>query len=121
MKRNNIILSRNLRKKQTDAEKKLWFLLRDRRFKNIKFRRQFSLNNYILDFYSPDLKLAIEADGGQHYTETGSQKDNIRTKELQILGIQTLRISDGDILKNTDEVCELIEKIIDKILNSPSP
>src|SRR3972149_10697414 len=121
MKRKNITLSRNLRKNQTDAEKKLWFLLRDRGFNGIKFRRQFSIGNYILDFYSSYYKLAIEADGGQHYTQEGIEKDEIRSRELQKMGIRILRLSDSDIFKNTDEVCELIEQTIEQIKETPSP
>jgi len=63
VKRTNIGKARDPRRNQTDAEKKLWAMLRDRSFANVKFRRQFPIENYILDFYSPDLKLCVEADG----------------------------------------------------------
>jgi very-short-patch-repair endonuclease len=53
MKRNNVDKCRKLRKNQTDAEKKLWTLLRNRQLDGIKFRRQFSIGSYILDFYCP--------------------------------------------------------------------
>jgi len=113
VKRNNVDRSRHLRKNQTDAEKKLWQVLRNRGLSGAKFRRQFSLDKYILDFYSPDMKLCIEADGGQHYTNEGEQKDGMRTTALHDLGIQVLRFSDRDILLNIEGVCEVIQKAIE--------
>ena len=74
-----------------------------------------------MDFYSPIYKIAIEADGGQHYTQEGTLKDKIRTKELKKLSIHILRLIDADILKNTDKVCELIEQTIEQIKETPSP
>jgi very-short-patch-repair endonuclease len=111
--RTNVDRSRHLRKNQTDSEKKLWQVLRNRGLSGAKFRRQFPLDKYILDFYSPELKLCIEADGGQHYTTEGEQKDEIRTKTLRDLGIQVLRFNDRDILLNIEGVCEVIQKAIE--------
>ena len=62
--------ARELRSLQTDAEARLWHLLRDRRFFGHKFRRQHSVENFILDFYCPEQHLAIELDGGQHGDQT---------------------------------------------------
>jgi len=67
MKRNNIERCRNLRKNQSNAEKKLWSILRNRQLSGVKFRRQFSIGRYIVDFYSPEYRVGIEADGGQHF------------------------------------------------------
>ena len=58
-----------LTRNQTNAERKLWLLLRDRQLNGVKFRRQYSIGQYILDFYSPEYKIGIEADGGQHYDD----------------------------------------------------
>src|SRR4051812_17571560 len=58
--------ARILRKSMTDAEKKLWYLLRDRRFEGYKFRRQYPVGKYIADFACTKHKLIIELDGGQH-------------------------------------------------------
>lgn len=114
VKRSNIGKARHLRKNQTDAEKKLWAVLRDRSLAGIKFRRQFPIENYILDFYSPDIKLCIEADGGQHYTEEGKRQDEERAKVLAGLGIQILRFSDRDILTNVKGVCEVIFRAVEE-------
>lgn len=121
MRRKNIKNCRNLRRNQTDAERKLWSKLRNRQLFDIKFRRQFCIGNYILDFYSPDCKLAIEADGEQHYEDIGKKKDEIRTKELSKSGIEIIRFSDIDILNNIEGVCEAIVKVVEDRKVSPSP
>ena len=121
MKRNHIDRCRNLRKFQTDAEKKLWIILRNRQLNNVKFRRQFSVGKYILDFYSPEYRLGIEADGGQHYEDKGRQYDQLRARELSGLGIQILRFSDHDILNNIEGVWEIIHKTLEKQKDIPSP
>ena len=118
LKRPNINISRTLRKDQTDAERKLWSILRNRQLNGIKFRRQFSIDNYILDFYTPEHKIAIEADGGQHYTDEGLAKDNERAKALEAQGIRILRFCDRDILMNSEGVCEIILRAAE---NTPSP
>jgi very-short-patch-repair endonuclease len=92
MKRNNIPRSRSLRRNQTDAEKKLWSFLRNRSLNGLKFRRQFSVGKYILDFYCPELKIGIEADGGQHYEQYGKKDDEVRAKELLKYGIENIKI-----------------------------
>jgi very-short-patch-repair endonuclease len=114
MKRNNIERCRNLRKKQTDAEKKLWAMLRNRQLSSVKFRRQVSVGRYIVDFYCPEFKIGIEADGGQHYEIKVSQQDDIRTKELNKLGVNIIRFSDKEILTNIDGVCGIILKTVEK-------
>ena len=94
--------------------------MRNRNLSGVKFRRQFSTEKYILDFYSPECKLCIEADGGQHYTDEGKHYDEIRTKMLHDLEIQVLRFSDRDILSNEEGVCEVIQRVIEAG-NTPSP
>ncbi len=95
---------RALRKNQTDAEKKLWHQLRNKQCLGYKFFRQYSISNYIVDFYCPQLKLVIELDGSQHYTEQGKTYDKAREKYMLSLGIKTLRFSNLDILKDTSGV-----------------
>ncbi|MBL7047750.1 MAG: endonuclease domain-containing protein [Candidatus Marinimicrobia bacterium] len=122
MKRKNIGKCRFLRKNQTDAERKLWSLLRNRQLAKVKFRRQFSVDRYILDFYSPEYKLGIEADGGQHFSDEGKVKDELRTGKLAEYGIQILRFSDLDILQNIEGVYQVILKTIEGMKkNFPSP
>jgi len=121
MKRQNIEKCRKMRRDQTDAERKLWALLRNRQFAGAKFRRQFSIGKYILDFYCPTCKIGIEADGGQHYEPIGEEKDNQRTNELSLLGITMLRFSNNDILQNIEGVWEIVQKEISERQKPPSP
>jgi very-short-patch-repair endonuclease len=113
MKRSNIERCRELRKNQTDAERRLWAILRSPQVSGVKFRRQFSIGRYILDFYSPEYRLGIEADGGQHYENQGRERDKLRMRELFKLGVQILRFSDIEILNNTEGVYEVIQKAIE--------
>ncbi|MEW6418931.1 MAG: DUF559 domain-containing protein [Nitrospirota bacterium] len=75
MKRNNVDKCRKLRKNQTDAEKKLWALLRNRQVSGVKFRRQFSVGRYILDFYCPEYRVGIEADMAGNIMKTKVSKE----------------------------------------------
>lgn len=99
---------RNLRKRQTEAERKLWQVLRNRQLGGMKFRRQYAIDKYVVDFYCSEHKLAIEADGGQHYDAENIKKDEIRTRIINQHGIKVLRFTDTDILCKTDSVCESI-------------
>ncbi len=92
MKRKNIGKCRFLRKNQTDAESKLWSLLRNRQLAKVKFRRQFPIDKYILDFQFPEYKLGLETDGGSHYSDEGKVKDELRAGKLAGYGIQILKI-----------------------------
>jgi very-short-patch-repair endonuclease len=87
----------------------------------IKFRRQFSIDKYILDFYAPELQLAIEADGGQHYDDEGALRDAERERALAVKGIQIIRFSNMDILLNKEGIYEVILRTIEQRQNTPSP
>jgi|ERR1051325_4639345 very-short-patch-repair endonuclease len=85
----------------TDAERRLWFLLRDRRFAGAKFRRQAPVGRYIADFVCLRRKRIVEADGSQH---SESLRDIARDKWLQSEGYVVVRYSNIDILKNPEGV-----------------
>lgn len=122
MKRENIGKCRKLRKNQTDAEKKLWTILRNRQINRVEFRRQFSIGRYVLDFYCPEFRLGIEADGGQHYQDKDRKRDEIRRGNLKKLGVEIIRFNDREILTNINGVYEIIQKAIEKKKgNPPSP
>ena len=99
-------IARRLRRDQTDAERVLWFRLRDRRLAGWKFRRQAPIDRYVVDFVCADARLIVELDGGQH-TERAEQ-DAARTAILQSMGYLVLRFWDNDVLANTDGVVETI-------------
>lgn len=100
--------ARALRKNQTDAETLLWQLLRNRQLNNFKFRRQYPIKPYILDFYCHEAKLVIELDGGQHNTQTAISKDNKRTEYLKLQGMKVLRFWNNEVLQNTESVLQEI-------------
>jgi very-short-patch-repair endonuclease len=90
-----------MRRDMTDAERKLWFLLRDRRLDGAKFRRQAPVGPYVADFVCLSCKLIVEADGGQHYE---SPRDAVRDRWLAREGYAVVRYSNLDILTNPDGV-----------------
>ncbi len=83
--------ARQLREKSTDAEKRLWRLLCDRRFSVFKFRRQYACGSYFLDFYCATAKLAVELDGGGHGFPDQRARDEKRNAFLATKGIQVVR------------------------------
>ena len=97
--------ARLLRRSSTDAERRLWAILRSRRLRGYKFRRQLPIGRFIADFACTKYLLIIEADGSQHL---GSQKDVRRTAWLKARGWRLLRFWDNDILSNTEGVAEMI-------------
>jgi len=107
--------ARHLRHVLTDAEQKLWQLLRSRQLAGAKFRRQVPIGPWVVDFVSFEQMLVIEADGSQH---TDSARDQTRDADLRNRGFRTLRFWNTDILGNADGV---LEQIMETIEHSPSP
>jgi very-short-patch-repair endonuclease len=103
--------ARAMRRDMTDAERKLWFLLRDRRLAGMKFRRQAPVGPYIADFVCLRCKLIVEADGGQHYE---NPKDVVRDRWLTREGYVVVRYSNNDILKNPEGVLTDLLAHLDK-------
>jgi very-short-patch-repair endonuclease len=101
-------VARKLRRRQTDAERVLWFRVRDRRLGGWKFRRQMDLNGYVVDFCCPDARLLIELDGGQHGVSV--ERDAKRTTNLEATGYLMLRFWNNDVMNNIDGVLEEILK-----------
>jgi very-short-patch-repair endonuclease len=100
---------RLLRQSQTDAENKLWQMLRNQQMDGIKFFRQYSIGRYIVDFYCPSVRLAIEVDGGQHLE---SEADFLRTNDLRQDNIIVLRFWNNDALANPKGVYEEIRSAV---------
>jgi very-short-patch-repair endonuclease len=102
--------ARELRLAMTDAERRLWSALRDRRLQRFKFRRQRPLGPYIVDFACIEHRLVIEADGGQHADNADDAK---RTAWLECRGWRVLRFWNNDILTNTEGVQLAILQALD--------
>ena len=103
-----IARARNLRKRMTDAEIKLWQALRLKQIIGIRFRRQAPLGKYIVDFVSHEQKLIIELDGGQHNDHTQIKYDAQRTEWLETQGYRVQRFWNNDILLHLDAVLDII-------------
>ena len=105
--RNNPALKqrrRELRRNQTEAEKAFWGNLRKKEFYGMKFFRQYSIGPYILDFYCPNMKLAVELDGGQHNQCERKEYDAARSEYLKAQGIEVIRFWDHEVLLDMESV-----------------
>jgi very-short-patch-repair endonuclease len=105
----NVGAAKRLRRNQTDAERVLWFRLRDRRLRGLKFKRQVPIDRYVVDFCCADAHLIIEPDGGQHATRIS--EDANRTEILGAMGYLVLRFWNNDVMQN-------IEGVLEEILNT---
>ncbi len=113
--------AKEFRKSPTPEENILWERLRAKRLNNFVFRRQFPVGSYILDFYCRSLKLAIEADGGQHADEEKRLYDEERMRFLEANGIMVLRFWNSDIRGNLTTVLDTILLECQKLSAQPSP
>ena len=104
--------AQQLRKNMTKEERKLWYDYLSQY--PYRFRRQVTVGNYIVDFYCAAAKLAIELDGSQHYGQSGQQYDAARTAYLNSIGIEVLRFSNLDILRNLRGVCQSIDMAVQR-------
>jgi very-short-patch-repair endonuclease len=105
--------ARVLRKNMTKAENKIWFeILKGKQFCGLRFLRQKPIGHYIVDFYCAQLKLVIEIDGDNHFTEEASEYDKARTNFLNALGLAVIRYSNDEVLKNIIGVHENLTKIV---------
>ena len=119
-KRNNYLYNsnlrdkaRDLRKNMTKAEAALWkYALKGKKMLGYKFNRQRPILNYIVDFMSKDLLIAIEIDGYSHNFEEVVEKDELKQYNLERAGFTVLRYSDEDVLENMESVMLDIDKHI---------
>lgn len=98
--------AKTMRTNATDAESLMWQLLRNKRFMNLKFRRQHVIAPYIVDFYCHELGLVIELDGSQHNTDDGRAYNIERTKFLEALGLKVVRYWNNDVLNQTEIILD---------------
>ena len=93
-----------LRNNMTKAEVVLWSKLKGKQLNGLKFRRQCSINNYVVDFYCPELKLAVDIDGDVHAYNSRIVYDKQRQKEIEALGIKVLRYTNTDVVQNMEGI-----------------
>ncbi|HQZ70656.1 MAG TPA: endonuclease domain-containing protein [Anaerolineae bacterium] len=104
--------ARHLRQRMTDAQRLLWSRLRGRQMDGFRFRKQHPVERFVLDFYCPAAKLAIEVDGGQHNEPSGQARDAERTQMLDHAGIRVLRFWNHEVLGNLDVVMHVIWAVL---------
>lgn len=100
--------ARELRHRTTEAEEKLWSLLRNRQLKGKKFRRQHAIAGYVADFYCHESKLIIELDGHFHKKPDVNKYDNSRTARLNEMGITVLRFWNEALINDPSKVLQKI-------------
>jgi very-short-patch-repair endonuclease len=110
-KTSKTIRSRKLRSDQTDAERKLWWRLRNRQIAGCKFVRQEPVGPYICDFICREERLVVEVDGGQH---AESATDKQRDQWLVSHNYRVMRFWNNDVLKNIDGVLEAIHSAVNR-------
>ncbi len=106
---------KKLRANSTEAENILWEHLRDKKLSGLKFKRQYSIDQFVVDFYCPKLKLAVELDGKIHLKKEVKNHDENRDGYLSEFGIKILRIKNEVILNEIDKALEIINEKIEEI------
>lgn len=106
--RNLVERARELRKNMTPAEKKLWGECL--RHLNVRVLRQRPIDNFIVDFYIPSLKLVIEVDGDSHFSEAGKTRDAERTAVLNGYGVQVIRFNNREVLDKLEGVSSVLSR-----------
>ena len=104
---------RRLRVRDTEAEQVFWEHVRNRKLNGLKFKRQHSICNYIVDFYRHSQKLVIELDGDYHITPEQDAKDKLRDDNLKAMGFKVLRFRNDKVLNSIDTIKkEIIENLV---------
>ena len=116
------LLRRELRTHGTAAEATMWKMLKARQVMGKQFRRQFAIGTYVLDFYCPEARLAVELDGQPHYTIEGDLHDTDRDEHLLAMhGIRTLRFENRDVFQNPEGVLEAIKEALQSSTSDTLP
>jgi very-short-patch-repair endonuclease len=99
---------RQLRRSMPDAEVILWSRLKGRQLQGCKFRRQYSVGSFVIDFFSAEIKLGIELDGDSHFHDGSREFDQKRGQFIESFGIKVVRILNSEVYQNLDGVLEMI-------------
>ncbi|HMD13393.1 MAG TPA: endonuclease domain-containing protein [Bacteroidota bacterium] len=111
---------KSLRNHMPSAEVIVWSRLQKKQLLGCKFRRQFSIGHYIVDFYSTELKLVIEIDGDSHFTTGEEANDRLRQSFIEQHGIRFLRFTNVDVYKNLSAVMQSIYEMIEGLRKEKS-
>jgi very-short-patch-repair endonuclease len=99
-----------LRRSMPEAEVLLWSRLKGRQLLGCKFRRQYGVGSFVIDFFSVEIKLGIELDGDSHFQPGAPEYDRKRQQFIESFGIRIVRISNTEVYDNLDGVLEMIER-----------
>ncbi|CAN5404858.1 hypothetical protein BH09CHL1_BH09CHL1_18260 [soil metagenome] len=113
--------ARELRRKQTPAENRFWDAIRNRSAYSFRIRRQHPIGTYVLDFWIPSLRIAIEIDGDIHLEADVSANDSSRTEWLESRGILVVRFTNAEILDDLERVLQTIDRLINMRKHQQSP
>lgn len=112
---------RSLRKNMPIAEQIIWAKLKGRQIEGCKFRRQYSIGAFVVDFYSPEVKLALEIDGDSHFVEGAQEYDNEREAFLMDKRTNILKFTNSQIYEELDNVLEAIAHKVQELRKSTPP
>lgn len=111
--------AREMRHQPTSPEAFMWNVLRNRRFANLKFRRQQVIEPYIVDFYCAQIGLVVEIDGLQHSTAKALAYDARRTEYLNTQGLEVVRYQNHDVIRQPEMVLAHLWELVQKHLTQP--
>ena len=111
---------RELRRRQTETEEILWEILRDRKLGGYKFKRQYSVERFIIDFYCSEVRFAVELDGSVHDEKSQKAYDEARQEYIEEFGIEFLRIWNNEVELDVEGVKRKILEAIEN-LKRPHP
>jgi len=111
-------IRRHLRKNMSNAEANLWSKLNRKQINGERFLRQFSIENYVIDFFCPKLKLAIEVDGDTHFSDEDIANDRKRQNDIENAGISFLRVTNIEVYDSIDSVINIITNNVLKVRKS---
>ncbi len=112
---------RSLRNNMPFAEKLIWSKIKSQQIEGCKFRRQYSIGAFVVDFYSPELRLGLEIDGDSHSVGGAQVYDNERESFLKSKGTKILRFTNSQVYEDLDNVLEAIAEKIQELRNLPLP
>ncbi|RED38699.1 very-short-patch-repair endonuclease [Rhodopseudomonas thermotolerans] len=111
--------ARELRKKSTDVERLMWAALRDKQLNGFSFKRQVPIGPYIADFACHSVKLVVELDGGQHFSDDGERADAARTAAIEARGFRVIRFNNAEVMSNRAGVLQSIADVL--AARAPTP
>ncbi len=112
---------RLLRRDSTFSEDLIWRRVRNSQIAGVRFRRQYSIDSFVLDFYAPQIRLAIELDGASHEFENAKSRDDWRQKIIEGYNIRFIRFTDTQVTNRVDDVLGEIERVVRELLMSEEP